>query len=146
MPGTPQGRDIGEAGPKSATLLTIGETIGIEEVPTSAVEFVNAEIDITEADDEDALRDLLRREMRMVSNGLVSGHGVVRLSLIGGNPRRWQIQRDEDIWSETASNAARETGNLWLDKMVLNLADADGEAIGGGAIEDACRNHGCDPG
>lgn len=41
MPGIPQGRDIGEAGPMSATMLNIDDaSISIEEVITSAVEFV----------------------------------------------------------------------------------------------------------
>ena len=41
MPGNPQGRDINEAGPKSATLVTIddGGRIAVEERPTSVAEF-----------------------------------------------------------------------------------------------------------
>jgi len=123
MPGTPQGRDIGEPGPKSATLLTIDETIEIEEVPTSVVEFLYLKIDTTEAESEDALRDLLRQRIRETLNALASDSGVVRLSLTGSNPRRWQILRDQDVWAESATQYARETGNLWLDKVVFSLSD-----------------------
>lgn len=123
MPGTPQARDIGEPGPKSATLLTIGETIEVTEVPTSTVEFLNITIDVTEAETDDGLRDLLRNELRVTASSLTSDSGVIRLSLTGSTPRRWQILRDQDVWIEAASQYARETGILWLDKLVFNLSN-----------------------
>jgi len=123
MPGTPQGRDIGEPGSKSATLLTIGETIEIEEAPTSVVEFLHVKIDATDAESEDALRDLLRQNLRETASELTSDSGVMRISLTGGNPRRWQILRDQNVWTEFATQCARETGNLWLDKLVFSLSD-----------------------
>ena len=123
MPGTPQGRDIGEPGPKSATLLTIGQTIEVAEVQTSLVEFLNVEIDVSQAGNEDGLRDLLRQVLRDTANSLTSDSGVIRLSLTGSAPRRWQILRDQDVWEEAASQYARETGNLWLDKLVFNLSN-----------------------
>jgi len=125
MPGTPQGRDIGEPGPKSSTLLTIGETIEVEEVPTSVVEFLNVKIDTADAESDDALRDLLRQRLHATANGLASDSGVVRLTLTGTNLRRWQILRDHDVWAETAAQVSRETGRLWLDKLVFNLSDAE---------------------
>ena len=123
MPGTPQARDIGEPGPKSATLLTIGETIEVAEVPTSSVEFLNVTIDATEAENEDGLRGLLRNVLRETANSLISDSGVIRLFLTGSTPRRWQILRDQDVWIEAVSQYARETGSLWLDKLVFYLSD-----------------------
>jgi len=123
MPGTPQGRDIGEAGPKSSTLITIGKTIEVEEVPTSVVEFLNLEIDTADTESDDTLRDLLRQRLRETAAGLNSDSGVVRLTLTGDSPRRWQILRDRDVWTETAAQISRETGHLWLDKLVFNLSD-----------------------
>ena len=123
MPGTPQGRDIGEPGPKSATLLTIGETLEVTEVPTSLVEFLNVTIDANKAESDYGLRDLLRQVFRETANSLTSDSGVIRLSLTGSIPHRWQILRDQDVWEEAASQYARETGSLWLDKLVFNLSD-----------------------
>ncbi|MCA1791319.1 MAG: DNA repair exonuclease, partial [Thioalkalivibrio sp.] len=91
MPGTPQGRDIGEPGPKSATLVTIDETITIEEIPTSAVEFLAVKVDVTDVDGNDALRDCLRSTLRDVERDLVSESGVIRLRLVGRTPSRWQM-------------------------------------------------------
>ena len=123
MPGTPQGRDIGEPGAKTATLLTIGQTIEIAEVRTSLVEFLNLTVDASQAETEDSLRSLLRQLLRKTATSLTSDSGVVRISLTGSTPLRWRIRRDEDVWKEAASQYARETGCLWLDKLVLNLSD-----------------------
>lgn len=123
MPGTPQGRDIGEPGPKSATLLTIDESIEIEEVPTSAVEFLHLQIDTRDTENDDALRDLLKRTLRDTARSLVSDSAVIRLELTGRTPRRWQMLRDQDVWKDTAAQYARETGTLWLDKVVFDLSD-----------------------
>ena len=123
MPGTPQGRDIGEPGPKSATVVTIDESITIEEIPTSAVGFLAVKVDVTDVDGNDALRDLLRSTLRDVARDLVSESGVIRLRLAGRTPRRWQMLRDHDTWIETAVQIARETGVLWLDKLQFDLSD-----------------------
>lgn len=123
MPGTPQGRDMGEPGPKSATLLTIDKAIEIEEVPTSAVEFLHLRIDATDTDSDDALRDMVKRTLRDTARSLVSESAVVRLELTGRTRRRWQILRDQDVWNETAAQYARETGTLWLDKVVFDMTD-----------------------
>ena len=123
MPGTPQGRDIGEPGPKSATLLNIDKEIEIEEVPTSVVEFLHIQIDATDADSDDDLRDALKRTLHDASRNLPSEGAVIRLELTGRTRRRWQILRDQDMWKETAAQYARESGTLWLDKVVLNLSD-----------------------
>lgn len=124
MPGTPQGRDIGDPGPKSATLVTIGETIETEEVPTSVVEFLQVKIDATDIESDDALRDLLRQTLRGVAQGMVSDSAVIRLELTGRTPRRWQVLRDQDVWTDTAAQYARETGTLWLDKIMFGFSDS----------------------
>ncbi|MBC6438569.1 MAG: DNA repair exonuclease [Rhodobacteraceae bacterium] len=123
MPGTPQGRDIGETGPKSATLLTIDKAINIEEVPTSAVEFLRLRIDATDTDNDDALRNRLKRTLQDTARNLVSDSAVVRLELTGRTHCRWQMLRDQDVWQDNAAQYARSTGTLWLDKVVFNLSD-----------------------
>jgi DNA repair exonuclease SbcCD nuclease subunit len=126
MPGTPQGRDMGESGPKSATLLTVGETIEIEEVPTSAVEFRRIPVDVADAESPEALRDLLKRTLRHTARDLVSDSAVIRLGLSGRTALRWQILRDRDVWTDTVAQYATETGRLYLDKVVFDLSDPAG--------------------
>ena len=121
MPGMPQGRDIGEAGPKSVSLISIAETIEVSEISTSQAEFLVIELDVDDVENDDGLRDILRRGLHEIQSRLTAGSGVVRIIIKGNNPRRWQILRDQDVWVETASQFARETGNLWLDKLVFDL-------------------------
>lgn len=123
MPGIPQGRDIGEAGAKSASLLTISAgQITLEDVPTSVVEFTTWEVNAAGAETDEALRALLRQALRDLAAGMQSDSAVVRVILQGQTPRHWQVLRDRDVWTRTAQDMARETGRLWLDKLVIDLS------------------------
>ena len=122
MPGMPQGRDIGEAGAKSATLLQIDDgKINISEIPTSAVEFISESLHIKTVENDDSLKSLLRDAMQHAASGLSAAAGVVRLTLTGSPAIHWQILRDGDYWREQAAELARETDRLWLDKLVFNI-------------------------
>lgn len=130
MPGTPQGRDIGEPGPQSATLLSIeGSQISVSDCHTSQVEFLPVEVDVTDCEDEDALRDHLRKTIQQCAASLQSDAAILRLRLTGGLARRWQVERDRDTWAETVSGMARETGCLWVEKLEIALTDPDGPRI-----------------
>lgn len=123
MPGMPQGRDIGETGSKSASLLTItnGE-IHVEEIQTSVVEFSTSSVDITTSENDDTLRTLIREHLRTTAETLVSTSGVLRLTLTGAPIRHWQILRDQDYWKEQVASLARETECLWMDKLIFDLS------------------------
>lgn len=121
MPGSPQGRDIGEAGPKSATLITVNDGISVEEVPTSLLEFRTLDIVVSDTESDDALRDALREALHDLAKSLVSDFGAVRLHLSGHSARHWQILRDHDLWRETARGIARETDRLWLEKLIIDV-------------------------
>lgn len=131
MPGTPQGRDIGETGPKSASLLSIHDgAIKVTEVPASVVEFATATLDISGVESDDALRVRLRAHLRETAAALSARAGVVRLTLAGASSRRWHILRDRDYWIEQAALIARETGALWLDTLCFDLDRAEAGAAG----------------
>ena len=53
MPGMLQGRDVGEAGPKSATLVTIADdgSVHVEERLTSVAQFERLTIDVSNLHD-----------------------------------------------------------------------------------------------
>ena len=109
MPGNPQGRDINEAGPKSATLVTIGDDrkIKLEERSTSVAQFERLRIDLAGADD---WRDALKR----IDKGLLaaraaasSEHLVARLKLTGATPLAWRLRSDADMLAEELARAWR---------------------------------------
>jgi exonuclease SbcD len=123
MPGIPQGRDIGEAGSKSATLLTIEDKcIAIEEVPTSVVTFLGHSIDVSGAENDDEIRQRIRSGIHGPIEGLQAGNdAILRLTLEGRTTRHWQVLRDRDVWAETVSQIAEETGRLWVEKLDFAL-------------------------
>lgn len=122
MPGMPQGRDIGEAGPKSATLLTIEDgAITVGEVPTSPVEFIPLTIDVTDIEDETALRRLLQSRVREAGTACTSDTGILRVTLTGATDLCWRIERDRDVWIAVLHGFAEEDGNLWVEKVGFDL-------------------------
>ncbi len=126
MPGMPQGRDIGEAGTKSATLLQIDDgKIDITEIPTSAAEFLSETLDVTNIDNDDSLKRLMRDTLLQTANKMSATAGVVRLTLHGAPVNHWQILRDIDYWREQAAELARETERLWLDKLIFKIEAPD---------------------
>jgi exonuclease SbcD len=123
MPGIPQGRDIGEAGPKSASLLTIENgLIDVTEVPTSIVDFIQTTLDVSEAENDDALRAMLRKHLAEQRNEIKAPTRVLRLTLSGRPARYWQILRDRDVWLEQVNDVARVIGDIWIDKLLFDLS------------------------
>lgn len=136
MPGTPQGRDIGEDGPKSATLIEIGDggAIAVSEVPTSAVEFRRIGIDVTGCEDETALERLLARRIAEEAASGSAELSVLRLRATGSSGFGWRIERDIDRWRETCATLAADTGKLFLESLTLDLLEPAAAAGPSGAV------------
>lgn len=125
MPGIPQGRDIGEDGPKSATLLRIDDegVITTEEVPTSTVEFGRVVVEASTANSPEELRDAMRAGLAAFAGALTSETALVRVRFTGATALHWQILRDRETWAETARRMAEDTGRLWIDKLEFALSE-----------------------
>lgn len=135
MPGMPQGRDIGEAGAKSATLLTIlGPQIEVTEIPVSAVEFRASQCDITGFDDDDALRSHLRAHLATEADATTSQSAILRLILTGTPGQPWQIRRDRDVWQATISELAENTGRLWVEQVTFDITAPRSVGAGSDAV------------
>lgn len=141
MPGCPQGRDIGEAGAKSVSLLTIDDgRITVEERPSAIVEFATTALDISHVDSDEALRAALRTHLEEARARITAPTAVVRITLTGTPPRYWQILRDRDVWHEQVADLARMAGDLWIDKLVLDLAPPEARVDGTGASDELRRS------
>lgn len=141
MPGIPQGRDIGEAGPKSATLLTIDEkNIVVLEVPTSAAQFIDVRVSTNGVTRDDELRNRIRAVLLEIAQGLVSDAGLVRLTIEGRTSLKWQILRDQDSWREIVAELARGTGVLWVERTKFELyTETEGAAADTSAVAELGR-------
>ncbi len=123
MPGMPQGRDVGEAGPKSATLIEVSDgRLSIAALRTSAVEFQLSDVDVTGAEDSEALRHRLRTHLQRQAEAVESDSAILRLRLTGAAPQAWQIRRDADLWAEMAADLAEETGRIWIERLEVDVS------------------------
>jgi len=121
MPGMPQGRDIGETGPKSVTFVTVDDgNVTIEERSTSIVEFNRLVCSLDGISDwREAVQYITG--MLKVTAGSSSDHNVLRLILEGVTPLAWRIRRDHDLLAEQISEAARAIGTIWIEKIENRL-------------------------
>jgi DNA repair exonuclease SbcCD nuclease subunit len=139
MPGNPQGRDIGEAGPKTATLLTIDAgQITLSERATSSVEFRETALSLTGLADDDAIRDALRAHLADQA-AAVPEAAILRLTLTGTTPRAWSMRRDRDVWTEQLHSMAADTGRLWIEKISFHLTAPAATPNPGDAVAEVQR-------
>lgn len=119
MPGIPQGRDINEAGAKSATLVTIHDdrTIHLEQRFTSLAQFERISIDATGIEDWGKLAVAIGRTLEKVRRDIPSEHLVARLHFTGETPLAWRIRRDIDLLTTEAQDRASVIGGCWVEKL-----------------------------
>lgn len=124
MPGIPQGRDIGEAGPASVTLGTVDDdgVLGVQERCVASLRFERVSIDCTGIDDWRQITALLDRELRRMADlPRPEDHLVLRPVLQGATSLSWRMARDHDRLTEEARAAADQHANLWIDKVELRV-------------------------
>ena len=124
MPGNPQGRDINEAGPKSATLVTIGDDrrIAVDERLTSVAEFQRITVDLDGVEDWRPALKRIETALAAERAAVASEHLVARLTLIGATPFAWRLRSGADKLDEEARAIAAEIGRTWIDKVELECA------------------------
>lgn len=140
MPGMPQGRDIGEAGAKSATLVTLGDdgTVTIEERPTATARFDRVAVDLSGLNDWREIAARLETALRRARRDLPEEQIVLRLDLQGATPLAPRIRRDIDLLAEQAAAAAEAIGTLWIDG-VQSACTTPAATPGAGALAELAR-------
>jgi len=122
MPGMPQGRDINEAGPKSVTLVTIGEdrSILLEERLTSLAQFGRVSVDATGLESWRDLLSAVGRILETERDAAPADHFVARLRITGATPLAWRIRRDADLLNTEADDRASLIGACWIETLELD--------------------------
>ena len=115
MPGMPQGRDMGEDGPKSVTLIHVADgELTIEERASATLEFWRESVDISDCRDVAEVQDLIAARVRCLGGGAMI---IVRLAVTGASALNWQLRRDNDLLLAVAEEAAETTGSVWIDRL-----------------------------
>ena len=153
MPGNPQGRDINEAGPKSATLVTIGDDrkIKVEERLTSVAEFERVRVDLGGVEDWREGLARIEKGLAAARAAAPSEHLVARLKLDWRNaarlaaalgrrqarggraPDRGRARQDLDRQDRTRLRRAARERQRPVERSDRRAARADGD--GGRAVE-----------
>jgi exonuclease SbcD len=122
MSGMPQGRDIGEAGPKSVTLATVGDdgSIQIEERHTSVAQFERISVDLGNVETWREMVDALGLALGQARDAVASEHFVARLQLTGTTSLTWRLRRDLDLLRVEAQSQAAGLDKTWIDKVEVD--------------------------
>lgn len=137
MPGIPQGRDIGEAGDKSVSLVSVADdgSVSVEERHLAIAQFERLPVDCSQLSDWPDLVEGLKDALQTARREHSGEHLIVRPVLTGSTPLNWRAGRDLDLLHAEAQNIADHLGTLWIDKIELDL-DAVSDAPIGGAVEE----------
>lgn len=119
MPGNPQGRDIGEAGPKSVSLVTVsdGGTIKVEERAVSIAQFERVAMDVTGISDWADLAAALTSCLRRARDAVAAENLITRVQITGQSPLAWRIRRDLDLLKAEADERASVIGRCWVEML-----------------------------
>ncbi|PWL16430.1 DNA repair exonuclease [Falsochrobactrum shanghaiense] len=127
MPGTPQGRDIGEAGASSVTLVHVTDdnAVTLEQCTVACLRFDQIEMDCDGVSEWAELLTMLERYIRQAGQApRREEHLVIRPVLRGVTPLAWRIARDLDRLTEEARAFAADAG-IWIDKLELGIASEE---------------------
>jgi len=126
MPGIPQGRDIGEDGPKSATIVKIGDdgAITAEEVPTAVAQFGRIAADLTGAETMADAAKAIERALAEAREAVAAPWLVARLTLTGETPLAARLRRDDDLTLNEARQAAESVGGALIDRVKFAFGGA----------------------
>lgn len=134
MPGMPQGRDINEAGPKTVTLVTVGDdgVLGYREHPTGQAVFERVAIDLSGAQDWRQMLERVGETLASLRNQVDADHLILRIALTGTTPLAWKLRRDPDFLLAEITNLAAGLNGCWVEKIDIDCRGMDaGTALTG---------------
>lgn len=122
MPGIPQGRDIGETGCKTVTLVSISDDqqVEIEEHALAVAQFETINITLDHTHDWQTVIDLVISQLERVTESINADHLVARVFLNGKTPLAWRLRRDADLLINELESRLEDDHHHWLDKLIIN--------------------------
>ena len=136
MPGIPQGRDIGEPGRGSVTLVQIDDLGAIETRahPVAQAAFQPVAVALDGVEGWEDMRRAIRAALEAQAGA--APHLVARLVLRGDTGLAPRLQRDRDLALAEAQEIARALGSVWVEGVRLDLG---ARAPVAGALGDLAR-------
>ena len=131
MPGNPQGRHIGEAGPKSVTLVSLADDkeLSVEERPSSVAQFERISVDATTLTDWADAVDAMEMRLREIRGTTTSPHLVTRIEFLGQTPIAALLRRDADVILAEARQAAAHLDGTFVESVTIDVHVPAADAI-----------------
>ena len=129
MPGMPQGRDVGEAGAKSATLVTVADdrSVHLEEIASATTQFERERLALAPEDDWDAALERAEEALAAAASRAVARRLVARLDLSGASVDAWRLRRDRDLFVDEL-RARVAGGDLHVEDVRVDVAAPEAKA------------------
>ena len=139
MPGNPQGRDIGEDGARSVSLVTLdADGARVEARDVSSARFERVSVSLDAATEWADVPDALERALRESRSGCAAESLITRVELVGRTSLGWRLARDADYLLGTARELAAGLDGVWVEKVSTRTVRADEH----GAAEESPDAHG----
>ncbi|MCY3675027.1 MAG: DNA repair exonuclease [Paracoccaceae bacterium] len=128
MPGIPQGRNIGEDGEKTVSLVSVDETgiTELQQVSLSVLQFERVKVDVSDTIEWRELVETIHKSIQQLVQTLSHKIYVLRLHLLGTTDLNWRIRRDSGILLEEARRIVDDNHEFWIEKVEINT---QGKAI-----------------
>jgi len=122
FPGNIQGRKINEAGPKSATLVTVedGRIKEVREHELDVLRWTKCEVNLSECKTSESIYAAVRQGFKQEIEQADSKTLALRLVLTGECPVHAQLIDRTEQWTEEFRGLAVEFGDMWLEKVKFN--------------------------
>ncbi|MYG42461.1 MAG: DNA repair exonuclease [Rhodobacteraceae bacterium] len=122
MPGIPQGRNIGEDGEKTVSLVSVDETgiTELQQVSLSVLQFERVKIDVSDITEWRELVETIHKSIQQLMQTLSHKIYVLRLNLLGTTDLNWRIRRDSEILLEEARRIVDDNHEFWIEKVEIN--------------------------
>ena len=132
MPGMPQGRHVGESGPKSVTLVRVADdgAVDCSHVTTGVAQFERVSVDLTGVSDQRAIAEGIGDTLVRARAEAESDQLVVRLELRGETDLAWRLRRDPDFVNAEATHQADTVGRTWIETVELAVNPPGKPAVG----------------
>ena len=126
MPGIPQGRDIGESGPKSVTIVEVSdESMRIDERFVADSEFRRVKVDLTDIAEWPRILEKIQKTLEEVQNDAKTRNMICRIILQGRTPLYWRVRRDSDLIESVAQDVALQLNNVFVDGVDNQIKPVD---------------------
>ena len=136
MPGIPQGRNVGEAGPKSVTMVHVGDdrSVDCREHQTSVAQFERVTTDLAGVEDRHDMAARIGARLEDVRAEVDIDYLVIRLELHGATALNWRLRRDPEFVEGTAQDRAGMVGRVWIEKIELETTEPGADTSAAGPV------------